>query len=183
MLIDASANIANNSATDFLYRTQHELGLLSLAASLVPAAMAFFMAGCSGCCSSGGCDIPHPRISARCSSATLCSRFTRLALACAVCRWLLISLLHLAIALMLHPQAHVSGLHEHRAAGVLRDFAAACGTCAQVSDRASFCALKPLSHIFPSSTRRGLQCGYSASALVFPLRSCETAAVPCALWD
>ncbi len=36
---------SSNISTEFLYRTQHELGLLSLIASLVPAAMAFFMAG------------------------------------------------------------------------------------------------------------------------------------------
>ena len=45
MLTHASAHIHNTSATDFLYRTQHEMGLLSLVASLVPAVMAFCMAG------------------------------------------------------------------------------------------------------------------------------------------
>ena len=40
-----SDSVASSSATEFLYRTQHELGFLSLIASLFPAAMAFFMAG------------------------------------------------------------------------------------------------------------------------------------------
>jgi hypothetical protein len=45
MLAHAPSATDQSSATEFLYRTQHELGLLSLVASLVPAAMAFFMAG------------------------------------------------------------------------------------------------------------------------------------------
>jgi hypothetical protein len=125
MLLHAPAAADPSLATDFLYRTQHELGLLSLVASLVPAAMAFFMAGDRAGSSAGHircCSAPvifswqrqsslarshamfadvndnQRNLSGTCSSSTLCSRFTRLAFVCALCRSLLCcKVLHLQV--------------------------------------------------------------------------------------